>query len=222
ILSVSHLIPEVSIDQEPKVPLLLGLLNNLVLIALFGIQHSVMARPWFKDYFSNYFPKALGRSTFTLVSGLLLFFLVIQWQPMGGLLWDVSSNRMAYHIMYALFFIGWSILFISTFLINHFDLFGLRQVYCEVFKKSYKPLNFKVIGLYKYVRHPLYFGGMLGLWATPVMTITHLVFAIGLSAYFIIGTVFEENDLRKEFGDSYKHYTSITPKYIPFTKRKKA
>ena len=221
IVSVSHLIPEISIDQEPKVSFLLALLNNLVLVALFGVQHSVMARPWFKDTFANYFPRAIERSTFILVSGLLLFFLIKQWQPMGGLIWDVTSNRIVNYTMYALFFIGWTILFISTFLTNHFEFFGLRQMYCDVFSKPYQPLKFKAIGFYKYMRHPIYFGGMLGLWATPVMTITHLVFAIALSAYFVIGTLFEEKDLRQEFGDRYRHYVSTTPKYIPFTMKKK-
>jgi len=221
ILSVSNLIPEISIDQEPRVPILLALLNNLTLVALFGVQHSIMARPWFKDFFASYFPRAIERSTFILVSGVLLFFLVIQWQPMGGLLWDVSSNVTLNYIMYGLFLTGWSILFISTFLINHFDFFGLRQVYFEIRNKPYKPLNFKVVGFYKYMRHPIYFGGMLGLWATPVMTGTHLVFAIFLSAYFIIGTVFEEKDLKQEFGNLYKHYAANTPMYIPFTKKSK-
>ena len=221
IVSVSNLIPEISIDQEPKVPFLLALLNNLVLVALFGVQHSIMARPWFKDFFSSYFPRAIERSTFILVSGILLFFLVIQWQPLGGLLWDVSSDAVLNYIMYALFFIGWSILFISTFLINHFDFFGLRQVYFEVFNKPYKPLKFKVVGFYKYMRHPIYFGGMLGLWATPVMTGTHLIFALFLSAYFIIGTFFEEKDLKQEFGNLYKDYATVTPMYVPFTKKKK-
>ena len=222
ILSVSHLIPEISIDQEPKVPFLLALLNNLVLVALFGVQHSVMARPWFKDFFTSYLPKAIERSTFILVSGLLLFFLVKHWQPMGGLLWNVSSNNIANYATYTLFFTGWSILFISTFLTNHFDFFGLRQMYFEVSNKPYKPVTFKVVGFYKYMRHPIYFGGMLGLWATPIMTATHLVFAIGLSTYFIIGTLFEEKDLRQEFGDLYKNYASTTPKYIPFLKKKRA
>ena len=218
--SVSNLIPEISIDQDPKVPFLLALLNNIVLVALFGVQHSIMARKWFKDFFASYFPKAIERSTFILVSGLLLFFLVIQWQPMGGVIWDVSSNMTANYIAYTLFFAGWSILFISTFLINHADFFGLRQVYFEITNKPYKELNFKAIGFYKYMRHPIYFGGMLGLWATPVMTVTHLVFAIGLSAYFIIGTLFEEKDLMKEFGNIYTQYAATTPKYIPFTKSK--
>lgn len=222
ILSVSHLIPEISIDQDPKVSFILALLNNLVLVALFGVQHSIMARPWFKDFFANYFPRAIERSTFILVSGVLLFFLVIQWQPMGGLIWDVSSNVTLNYIIYALFFIGWSILFISTFLINHLDFFGLRQVYFEIRKKPYKPLNFKVVGFYKYMRHPIYFGGILGLWATPVMTFTHLAFAILLSAYFIIGTFFEEKDLRQEFGKLYRDYALKTPMYVPFIKRNKS
>jgi methanethiol S-methyltransferase len=121
--------------------------------------------------------------------------------------------------MYFLFFLGWAILFISSFLINHFDLFGLRQTYLELKKKPYEPLDFKIIVFYKYVRHPLYFGGILGLWATPVMTMTHLVFAILLTAYFIIGAMLEEKDLSNEFGEQYLAYKKKTPMLIPFFKK---
>lgn len=218
ILSVSNLIPEISIDQEPKVSFWLALLNNLMLISLFGIQHSVMARPWFKNIFTKYFPKPVERSTFVLISGLLLIYLVYQWQPMGGLLWEVESGGVLYYAMYALFFTGWIILFVSTFLINHFDLFGIRQTYLELMGKPYTNLKFRIVGFYKYMRHPLYFGMMLGMWATTTMTVTHLFFAIGITSYAIIGTWFEEKDLIKEFDDDYKSYKSSKPKFIPFTK----
>lgn len=219
IISVSDLVPEISIDQTATLPLHLALLKNFGLIVLFGVQHSVMARQSFKTAFAKYFPKPVERSTFVLISGLLLVLLVLEWEPMGGTVWKIQSGNILYYLVYVLFFSGWIILFISTFLINHFDLFGLRQTYLELRNKPYTKLNFKVISLYKHVRHPLYFGGILGLWATPNMTVTHLVFAIGLTAYFVIGTLFEEHDLKKEFGKIYRDYQSKTPMLIPFPKR---
>ncbi|MFD2726338.1 methyltransferase family protein [Hyunsoonleella rubra] len=219
IISVSDLVPEISIDQSPTLPFHLALLKNFGLVLLFGVQHSIMARQSFKKAFAKFFPKPIERSTFVLISGLLLVFLVWQWEPIGGSIWKIHSGSILYYMIYVLFFAGWSILFISTFLINHFDLFGLRQTYLELQDKPYSPLNFKVFSFYKHVRHPLYFGGILGLWATPNMTATHLLFAIGLTAYFIIGTLFEERDLKKEFGKAYVDYQSKTRMLIPFPKR---
>ncbi|MDT0553010.1 methyltransferase family protein [Urechidicola vernalis] len=220
ILSVSNLIPEISIDRPAELPFIYALLKNFGLVALFGLQHSIMARKTFKDSFAKVFPRPIERSTFVLISGLLLILLVKEWAPLGGLIWDVSHIPALNYSLYILFFTGWAILFISSFLINHFDLFGLRQTYLELKKKPYTPLNFKVFSFYKYVRHPLYFGGILGLWATPTMTMTHLTFAIGLTSYFFIGTLFEERDLIKEFGNQYKDYQKKTAMLIPFTKRK--
>ncbi|MGD1945888.1 MAG: hypothetical protein ACFB0A_06440, partial [Croceivirga sp.] len=132
IASMGNLIPSIGIDQEPEVPVLWALLNNLMLIALFGVQHSVMARKWFKDLFAQYFPKPIERSTFVIVSGILLFNLVYNWQPIGGIIWAVQRESAIYYLLYALFFMGWVILFISSFLINHFDLIGLRQTFLEL------------------------------------------------------------------------------------------
>ncbi|WP_282124226.1 methyltransferase family protein [Algibacter mikhailovii] len=220
ILSVSHLIPEISIDQTPTKPFLIALLKNLGLVLLFGLQHSIMARQSFKKAFAKYFPKPIERSTFVLVSGLLLILLVFQWEPMGGTIWSIPEGSMLYYAIYAIFFTGWIILFISTFLINHFDLFGLRQTFLELQNKPYTKLDFKVISFYKHVRHPLYFGGIVGLWATSTMTTTHLIFALSLTAYFIIGTLFEERDLKKEFGNTYEDYQAKTSMLIPFLKGK--
>ncbi|GGZ93263.1 methyltransferase family protein [Algibacter mikhailovii] len=220
ILSVSHLIPEISIDQTPTKPFLIALLKNLGLVLLFGLQHSIMARQSFKKTFAKYFPKPIERSTFVLVSGLLLILLVFQWEPMGGTIWSIPEGSMLYYITYVIFFTGWTILFISTFLINHFDLFGLRQTFLELQNKPYTKLDFKVISFYKHVRHPLYFGGIVGLWATSTMTTTHLIFALSLTAYFIIGTLFEERDLKKEFGNTYEDYQAKTSMLIPFLKGK--
>ncbi len=221
ILSVSNLIPEISIDQTPKLSVGFAILNNLMLVALFGIQHSIMARAWFKNFFAKYFPRPIERSTFVLASGLLLFNLVIQWQPIGGIIWNIEPQSILFYIMYILFFAGWVILFVSSFLINHFDLFGLRQTFLELQNKPYTPLNFKVKSFYKYVRHPLYFGMLLGMWATPVMSVTHLLFAIGITIYVVIGTRLEEKDLVKEFGDTYKDYQKSKPMLVPFTKKSK-
>ena len=218
ILSVSNLIPEISIDQKPKVSVWLAILNNCILIALFGLQHSIMARPWFKNIFSTYFPKPIERSTFVLVSGLLLFNLVWQWQPVGGMVWEVESNTILFYVIYALFFLGWIILFVSSFLINHFDLFGVRQTFLELQNKPYTALEFRVRSFYKYVRHPLYFGMLLGMWATPIMSITHLLLAIGITVYVIIGTRFEERDLVSDFGETYTDYQKRKPMLIPFSK----
>ncbi len=220
ILSVSNLIPEISIDQEPRVSVVMAILNNLLLIALFGVQHSIMARSWFKDFFSTYFPRPVERSTFVLFSGLLLYNMVVQWQPLGGMIWQVSEGTVLYYTLYVFFFLGWVILFISSFLINHFDLFGLRQTFLELQNKPYTDLAFRVTGFYKHVRHPLYFGMLLGMWATPVMSVTHLVFAIAITVYVIIGTLFEERDMVKAFGETYRAYQAKKPMLIPFTKRK--
>ncbi|AUP77634.1 methyltransferase family protein [Flavivirga eckloniae] len=222
IVSVSHLVPEISIDQPQRMAFFPALLKNLSLVALFGLQHSIMARKSFKSFLTKYIPRPIERSTFVLISGLLLILLVNQWEPMGGLVWEVTSGSVLFYVIYVLFFTGWAILFISSFLINHFDLFGLRQTYLELQNKPYTKLKFKVFSFYKHVRHPLYFGGILGLWATPTMTMTHLIFAIALTSYFVIGTLFEERDLKKEFGELYKSYQAKTPMLIPFIKRNKS
>jgi protein-S-isoprenylcysteine O-methyltransferase Ste14 len=219
ILSVSNLIPEISIDRNPEMSLPLALAKNIGLVLLFAIPHSVMARKSFKDQITRVLPRPIERSTYVLQAGVLLSFLVWQWEPMGGNIWTIAADSTLFYIMYFLFFLGWTTLFVSSFLINHFDLFGLRQTYLELTKKSYEPLKFRITAFYKYVRHPLYFGGILGLWATPIMTMTHLVFAILLTAYFIIGAMFEEKDLVEEFGEQYQSYKKRTPMLIPFFKK---
>ena len=219
IFSLSNLIPEISIDRSPELNFPLALAKNIGLVLLFGIPHSVMARKSFKEWITRVIPKPIERSTYVLQAGLLLALLVWQWEPMGGTIWSIEAGSNLFNFMYVLFFLGWVILFISTFLINHFDLFGLRQTYFELINKPYKPLEFKIISFYKYVRHPLYAGIILGLWATPLMTMTHLAIAILLTAYTIIGAVIEEKDLIKDFGGKYLDYKKRTPMFIPFTKK---
>lgn len=220
IISVGNLIPEISIDGPPRVSLGMALLTNTGLILLFGLQHSIMARKSFKAVFAKYFPKPVERSTFVLFSGVFLYIMVREWQPLGGTVWAVTSGSVLYYILYVLFFTGWFILILSTFLINHFDMFGMRQTFLELQNKPYKPLEFKVTSLYKYIRHPLYFGMLLGMWATPNMSATHLVFALAVTLYIIIGTTFEERDLVKEFGVKYQEYQKRKPMLIPFTKKR--
>ncbi len=218
ILSLSHLIPEISIDRSPELFSSSALLKNLGLVLLFAIPHSVMARKSFKEWFTRFVPRPIERSTYVLQAGILLFILVRNWEPMGDNIWTIAEGTSLYYAMYILFFAGWAILFISTFLINHFDLFGLRQTYLELRNKPYVPLQFKVVSLYKYVRHPLYLGGIMGLWFTPVMSATHLVFAILLTAYFFIGAWLEEKDLRQDFGAKYTAYMQKTPMMFPLLK----
>jgi len=221
ILSISHLIPEISIDRSPEMSAGWALLKNLALVLMFGVPHSVMARKSFKDWITKVLPRPIERSTYVLQAGVLLFILIWNWEPIGGNIWTIESGTVLYYTMYVLFFAGWIILFVSTFLINHFDLFGLRQTYLELVNKPYTQLEFKITWFYKYVRHPLYFGGIMGLWFTPVMSATHLVFAVLLTAYFFVGTLFEERDLRKDFKEKYKAYMRKTPMLIPFTKLKR-
>lgn len=218
ILSVSNLVPEISVDQAPRVSLGFALINNLVLIALFGVQHSVMARGWFKDFITRFLPRPIERSTYVLISGILLANLVYNWQPLGGQIWQVEAGMPLFYALYVLFFAGWSILLISSFLINHFDLFGLRQTYLELRNKPYTELKFRISAFYKYVRHPLYFGMLLGMWATPIMSATHLCFAVAITTYVIIGTKQEEKDMVKNFGSTYTEYQASKPMLIPFTK----
>ena len=220
ILSVSNLIPEISIDGVPKVPITQAILTNVLLITLLGLQHSIMARKSFKKFITQFIPEPIERSTFVLMSGITLTMLVYFWEPVGGIIWTFQMGSFAFYAMYVLFFVGWVIMFISTFLINHFDLFGLRQAYLGLRGKPYKPLQFKVWSFYKYTRHPLYFGCILGVWSTPHMTATHLFFATLVTSYFVIGALFEENDLRREFGDQYRHYMSKTAMIVPFLRIK--
>jgi protein-S-isoprenylcysteine O-methyltransferase Ste14 len=220
ILSLSGLVPEISIDGVSSMTFPGALVKDIVLVLAFGIPHSVMARKSFKNWITQVIPQPIERSTYVLQAGLLLALLVWQWEPLGGNIWSIAAGTPSFYVMYVLFFLGWIILFISTFLINHFDLFGLRQTYFELTGKTYRPLDFKIVAFYKYVRHPLYLGIIMGLWATPTMTVTHMIFAILLTSYVIIGIWLEEKDLIRDFGNSYHSYRQRTPMLIPFLKKR--
>jgi protein-S-isoprenylcysteine O-methyltransferase Ste14 len=202
-----------SIDAAPTAPLGQALLINLCLLAVFAVQHSVMARASFKRWLTRFIPAAAERSTYVLASSLALILLFALWEPMGGVVWDVQSP-LAQGGIYALYGLGWLVIVASTFLINHFDLFGLRQVWLNLVGREYSPVQFKLHSLYRYVRHPLYVGFFIALWATPTMTIAHLVFSVMCSAYILFGTRLEERDLRR-FHPEYVAYERAVPGFVP-------
>lgn len=215
---VGNLLVPKSIDSPPTQPFLTALLINLALLGLFAVQHSVMARPAFKRWWTRVVPEPAERSTYTLLSSVALIVLFTFWQPLGGVVWEVTSP-VARTLLYAAFAFGWGLVLISTFLINHFDLFGLRQVWLQLLGKPYEPLPFKTPVLYRYVRHPLYLGWFFAFWATPTMTVTHLVFAIATTAYILIAIQLEERDLITAHPE-YAEYRRRVPMLVPFTKRR--
>lgn len=203
-----------SIDVGPAAPLWLGLLINTGLLAIFALQHSIMARPAFKRWWTRWIPEPVERSTYTLLSSLALLLLFTQWRPLGGVLWDVQhpTGRV---ILYTLFGAGWLVVLISTFLINHFDLFGLRQVWLYLRGRAYRPLKFTMPGPYRYVRHPMYIGWLLAFWMTPTMTAAHLLFALLTTAYILVAIQFEERDLVQHHGRTYAEYRRRVPMLVP-------
>jgi methanethiol S-methyltransferase len=208
-----------SIDSGPLVPLGEALTVNVLLLALFAVQHSGMARKGFKKSWTAIVPEPIERSTFVLVSGIVLWLLYWQWRPITDEIWRID-NAIGSRLLYAIYFIGWGIVLLSTFLINHADLFGLRQVTDHWLAKEAKAPEFRTPILYKFVRHPLYFGLLLAFWATPVMTTGHLLFAVATTGYILIGIFLEERDLVATFGDTYRSYRERVPMLLPWRPRK--
>jgi methanethiol S-methyltransferase len=209
-----------SMDSAPAVPFTTALLIDLALLGVFAIQHSVMARPAFKRWWTRIVPESAERSTYTLLSSLALILLFAYWQPLGGVVWNVTAP-LGKAALYAAFAFGWGLVLVSTFLINHFDLFGLRQVWLQLLNKPYRPLQFGTPLFYRYVRHPLYVGWFFAFWATPTMTLTHLVFAIATTAYILIAIQLEERDLVDSHPE-YEEYRRNVPMLVPFTKRRRS
>lgn len=209
-----------ALDAEPSGSLLLSLLIDLGLLALFAVQHSIMARPWFKRWWTGLIPVVLERSTYVLFSSVALILMYVFWQPLGGVVWAVS-DPVGQAVLYGLFAFGWLLVLAATFMINHFDLFGLRQVTLFLTGRDYTPLKFNTPWLYQYVRHPLYVGWFFAFWATPTMTLTHLMFALVTSAYILIAIVFEEKDLSDSL-PGYAEYCKQVPKLIPNFSSKQA
>jgi protein-S-isoprenylcysteine O-methyltransferase Ste14 len=188
-------------------------LINLTLVAIFGLQHSIMARPEFKRWWTRWIPEPIERSTYMLASNAALGVLYWLWQPMGVIVWQVDGYwaRVA---LWFLFAAGWLTVLVVTFLINHFDLFGLRQVWLYFQGQPYSALPFVTPGPYRFVRHPLYVGWLLAFWATPMMTIAHLVFASAMTAYILIAIRFEEHDLTASHS-AYADYRRRVPMLVP-------
>ena len=214
---VGNLVVPKSIDTGSESTFVVSLLINVILLGLFAIQHSVMARPGFKQWWTKFIPEPIERSTYVLISSLLLALLFWLWQPMTGVVWNVE-NTFGSFVLSGIFWLGWVIVLLSTFMINHFDLFGLRQVYLNMLNKEYISIDFKTPALYKYVRHPIMLGFIIAFWATPEMTIGHLVFAIATSAYIFIGIYFEEKDLMNIHGETYGKYRHQVSMLFPLKK----
>jgi protein-S-isoprenylcysteine O-methyltransferase Ste14 len=217
---VGNLFVPRSIDGVPRTDFTTALLIDLGLLGVFAIQHSLMARPFFKRWFTRLIPEPAERSTYVLFSSLALIALFAYWQPLGGIVWNVD-DAVGRAILYTLFGFGWTLVLVSTFLINHFDLFGLRQIWLQLRAVPYVPLKFGTPGPYRLVRHPLYVGWFFAFWATPVMSITHLVFAVATTAYILIAIQLEERDLIDALGDDYRRYRERVPMIIPFTRSRR-
>ena len=203
-----------TIDSGERGPIALALLVDLGLLSLFALQHSVMARPGFKRVWTRIVPEPAERPTYVLLSSLALAVLFAFWQPIGPVVWAVQGE-LAAHAILALYFAGWAMLLYSTALIDHFDLFGLRQAWLAFRGQPYTAHPFKTPGLYKHLRHPIYLSWAIIFWAAPVMTAGRLFFAVVSTAYMLVAVLFEERDLVRQFGDAYRRYQESTPRYVP-------
>ncbi len=216
---VGNVVVPKSIDTGTAVPLALALLIDALLLSVFAIQHSVMARQWFKRLWTRMVPQPVERSTYVLVASCALLLLFWQWRPLTAIIWDVRNPTGAI-LLQGLFWIGWGLVLVSTFLVDHFGLFGVKQVYTYLKQQPSEPQPFKTPAVYKTVRHPLYLGFIIAFWSTPRMNLGHLFFAIMTTAYIILAIQFEERDLIRSYGDQYRDYRRRVSMLIPMPPRK--
>lgn len=211
---VDGLVVPKHVDTGEAGPLVPTLVINAALLSVFAVQHSLMARPAFKTWWTRFVPKPVERSTYVLLSSLALMLIFWQWRPLPQMVWTVEGP--AATALWALNALGWGVLLISTFLLNHFDLFGLRQVWTYARGGPETSLAFHTPLFYRLVRHPIYLGFVIGFWATPQMSLGHLVFAVGATGYILVGIWFEERDLVAAFGDTYRNYQKQVSMILPW------
>lgn len=218
---VGNFIVPKSIDSGTETIFLNALLVNALVLSLFVIQHSIMARPAFKKWFTRFISPAIERSTFVLLTSLILLLIFWQWQPVTTVVWNVENETFAL-ILTGVFFFGWLVVFLSTFMINHFELFGLKQIFDNLKNRQPQSHVLQVNFFYKIVRHPIMLGFIIAFWATPLMTVGHLIFTLGTTIYIIIAVKYlEEKDLRNYIGKEYEEYQKKVPMLIPFMKSRK-
>ncbi|MBS0396178.1 MAG: isoprenylcysteine carboxylmethyltransferase family protein [Proteobacteria bacterium] len=208
-----------TLDSGAPGDVVVAVVVDAALLLLFALQHTIMARRGFKRWWTRFVPAAVERSTFVLAASLAVALLIWQWRPLAGVVWSVTDpgGRL---LLFALSALGWSVLLVSTFLINHFELFGLHQVYEFWRRRPFVPPAFKTPVFYRYVRHPIYLGFVLAFWATPQMSAGHLLFAIATTGYILVGILFEERDLIAHFGEEYRRYRERVPMLVPFLGRR--
>jgi protein-S-isoprenylcysteine O-methyltransferase Ste14 len=211
---VGNLVVPKSIDSPATIAFMPALAIDILLLGIFAVQHSVMARPWFKRWWTRIVPEAAERSTYVLFASLALIALFVYWQPLGGVVWELKHPA-AVTLAYTVFGLGFGMVLAATFLINHFDLFGLRQVSLYLVGRPYTALSFRTPFFYRYVRHPLYVGWLLTFWSAPTMTAAHLLFAVMTTAYILVAIQFEEHDLVAAHGETYASYRKQVPMIIP-------
>jgi protein-S-isoprenylcysteine O-methyltransferase Ste14 len=210
----NYLVPK-SVDTGEMGDISTAVLANAAMLALFAIQHTIMARPGFKRWVTQYIPKEVERSTFVITASLILAGTFYYWRPIPAVLWSVE-NPVIVMMLHCTYFLGWAMVFGSSFLINHFDLFGLRQVMLAAMKKPYTQLPFRMTILYKFVRHPLMLGFLIAFWSSPEMTLGHFLFSGLTTCYILMGIQFEERDLEREHGEKYRAYKAAVPMLLPY------
>ncbi|MEX2307160.1 MAG: methanethiol S-methyltransferase [Pirellulales bacterium] len=216
---VGNLVVPKGIDDGVAGPLSTAIVVNVSLLLLFAVQHNVMARPWFKDWWTRFVPRPIERSTYVAAASLILLLLYWQWRPMPEWVWNVD-NAVGRGILWALYFVGWTIVFYSSFVIDHFELFGVKQVWLYLIGREPATAPFSERSLYRWVRHPLLLGFIIAFWSAPTMSQGRLLFAVVATVWILIAIQIEERDLADIIGDPYRNYRKRTPMLMPFPRRK--